>query len=345
MQHPHTYTRSPSQLSTTSLAASPPDSPVRAQLLLKLNVAAGSVTCPMYIQWASKDVLTCRDAAQSWRTQRGAKAWSWLCSKLGYAAAAGGAGAGAGAGGEARGHVRVEARGDVPGGGKLVAGETVGAGAWLQGAGVATGGAVHRTQDFTWEEIPDGAMHVMIHGRRGPALVAGIREWLRRQLEAGGGLAGGGFQQAPARGGVQKVPSCESRSATSRASSLEQLNVATGAASSCRSDGECTMHAMRERERELSMLLGGSDSEDDEGEEEGVATGGGWWGAWWTMWGGPSAGGGGVATGACKRARASGGAPDAAPPSMHGALAGGAAAAATCVKRRRRDSVHVASGQ
>lgn len=36
--------------------------------------------------------------------------------------------------------------------------------------------------EVMWHELKDGALHVMWHGRRGPALVAAIRDWLLRHV-------------------------------------------------------------------------------------------------------------------------------------------------------------------
>lgn len=147
-----------------------------------LNAAAkvNLVTCPMYVQWAGNEVLTCRSAAELWRDTRNSAAKSIM-----------------------RKHTRRWGLGDIPRAVWIVVFGRKGAEEGSRSSNYGTqvsnqaspsprpkgpGGGVRRQlrklREFKWEEVKDGAMHVMIHGRRGPALVACIRDWLLQQIDA-----------------------------------------------------------------------------------------------------------------------------------------------------------------
>lgn len=153
-------------------------------LMLNAAAAANSVTCPMYVQWAGNEVLTCRSAAELWRHQ----SHSYVTSVVNKQTRRWGLGLG-----------------DIPGalwvlffgrkgaeegsrssnyGAKVV--NRSGAGG-VAGAGVR--GRLRKLREFKWEEVKDGAMHVMIHGRRGPVLVACIRNWILQQIGASAAAA------------------------------------------------------------------------------------------------------------------------------------------------------------
>lgn len=150
------------------------------QFFLMLNAAAvaNSVKCPMYVQWAGSEVLTCRSAAELWRdsyvtsvvrknTRRwfSGSLWVLLLGRKGAEEGSRSANYG----------TQVSNRSSGAGSSR---------GAVREGIRSGVRGRFHKLRSFKWEEVKDGAMHVMIHGRRGPALVACIRNWLLQQIDA-----------------------------------------------------------------------------------------------------------------------------------------------------------------
>ena len=150
--------------------------------MLNAAAAANSVSCPMYVQWAGSEVLTCRTAAQRWRTSShdyvppatpsNLPRWtSWIGDIPGtlWVLLFGRRGAEEGSRSSQYGTQAVNVSSSAAGS------ET----RW------SVRGRLRKLRQFKWEEVKDGAMHVMIHGRRGPALVACIRNWLLQQIDAG----------------------------------------------------------------------------------------------------------------------------------------------------------------
>ena len=173
-------------------------------LMLNAAAAANSVECPMYVQWAGSEVLTCRTAAERWRTQShdyirpAAQPSTWhLSLGLGDIQRAlwvllfGRRGAEEGS--RSSQYVTKEVANSC-------------------GSEVTTGwsvrGRLRKLREFKWEEVKDGAMHVMIHGRRGPALVACIRNWILQQIAASAAERGCTTGGCAEHGGVHEYHAC-----------------------------------------------------------------------------------------------------------------------------------------